>query len=304
NTLYLISNEGEIFWKKDLDFRILGKIKQVDLYRNGRIQLAFATPHSIHIIDRDGNTVPPFPLEFEDKITQPLAVFDYDSNRKYRFLVVQGKDVFMYNSEGERVTGFTFTEAENEIIKVPKHIRLGPKDYILIAEESGKLNILSRTGKIRVPVEEHFKFSENEWYEYENRFVSTNSEGELLKIDQKGNISEANLNASAEIKIAATAHTLVSLSENKLTINGKTISLDYGLYTQPQIFYLNDKIYVSTTDTQSHRVFLFDGNAQIIPGFPVYGNSKIDLGNADSDANLELAVQGEENAFIIYEISG
>src|SRR5690606_15763596 len=84
NNLYLISPEGKIHWKRKLEGPILGKIQQVDLYRNGRKQLAFATANSVQVIDRDGNRVKPFPLEFRDKITQPLAIFDYDNDRKYR----------------------------------------------------------------------------------------------------------------------------------------------------------------------------------------------------------------------------
>ncbi|NNK83252.1 MAG: hypothetical protein HKO92_09015, partial [Flavobacteriaceae bacterium] len=40
NNLYLISNKGKVLWKKALHGNILGKIEQVDLYKNGRLQLA------------------------------------------------------------------------------------------------------------------------------------------------------------------------------------------------------------------------------------------------------------------------
>ena len=84
NTLYLISPQGRIYWKKQLEGRILGEIKSIDILKNGRYQLAFATQNELHVIDRDGNRVKPFPLKFRDEITQPLAVFDYESNRDYR----------------------------------------------------------------------------------------------------------------------------------------------------------------------------------------------------------------------------
>ena len=53
NNLYLISNKGKVLWKKQLQGTILGKIEQVDLYKNGRLQLAFTTPNRIYIIDRN-----------------------------------------------------------------------------------------------------------------------------------------------------------------------------------------------------------------------------------------------------------
>lgn len=302
NNLYLISSEGNIYWKKQLDSRILGTVQQVDILRNGRYQLAFATQNALHIIDREGNPVKPFPLNFRDQITQPLAIFDYDNKRDYRFVIVQGEEVFMYDNKGRSVKGFKFSKASERITQPPKHIRLGNKDYILVSETSGRLNILSRTGDIRVPVKEEIAFSDNEWYEHENKFVSTNALGQLVQIDQNGNVVREDLSLAESHALVATPKTLVTLSENVLSIKGKEINLDYGLYTPPQIFYLNNKIYVGLTDTQAQRTFLFDSNGELLPGFPVYGTSGMDLDNADGDQSLEMVVKGEENSLLIYEL--
>lgn len=302
NTLYLISPEGKIYWKKELGTPILGEVQTVDLLKNGRYQLAFATQNELQVIDRDGNTVRPFPLKFRDKITQPLSVFDYDKKRDYRFVVTQGRDLYMYDRKGKSVTGFNFSKASSEIIQPPKHIRIGRKDYIVIPETSGKLNILSRTGNIRVPVKESLEFSENDWFEYNGNFVSTNTSGKIIKISEEGNVKKEDLGLAENTRITATEKTLVTLSENELSIKGNAVTLDFGLYAHPQIFFLNNKIYVSVTDLQAKKVYLFDSNASLIEGFPIYGTSLTDLSNADADAALELVVQGEENEVLVYEV--
>lgn len=302
NTLYLLSESGNIFWKKELETRILGDIKEVDLYKNGRFQLAFATQNKLHVLDRNGNPVKPFPLSFKDEITQPLGLFDYSNTRDYRFVIVQGDEVFMYDRRGQRVRGFGFNKAANELSQPLKHIRLGNRDYILAVEHSGRLHILNRRGETRIAVKEQFDFSQNHWYEYQNQFVSTNQAGELLKINQSGKLSKEDLGLGDGHKIVTLPKTLVTLSENQLTIKGKTVSLDFGLYTDPQVFYINNKIYISLTDLQAKRVYLFDSNAQLLPNFPVFGTSAIDLANADSDANLELTVQGDDDTVLIYKL--
>jgi hypothetical protein len=302
NNLYLISESGNIHWKKQLESRILGTIQQVDIFRNGRIQLAFATPHKMQVIDREGNEVKPFPLEFNDEITQPLALFDYDNNRKYRFVVTQGKEVLMYDRKGSRVKGFGFTKAANRISQPPKHIRMGNKDYIVIPQTTGKINILDRRGNVRVPVKEQLSFSENSIYEYKNNFTTTSKNGELIKINQNGNVSKEALGLAENHAIDATASTLVSLSENQLSIKDKTIELDFGLYTDPKIFLLNNKLYIQVTDTQAKRVFLFDSNGALLSGFPVYGTSAMDLNNIDGDRNLEFVVKGEDDTLLLYEV--
>ena len=302
NNLYLISESGNIYWKKQLESRILGTIEQVDIFRNGRIQLAFATPHKMQVIDREGNEVKPFPLEFNDEITQPLALFDYDNNRKYRFVVTQGKEVLMYDRKGNRVKGFGFTKAADRISQPPKHIRMGNKDYIVIPEANGKINILDRRGNIRIPVKEQLDLSENLLYEYNNNFITTSKKGELIKISQNGNIIKEALGLADNHAIDATANTLVSLSENQLSIKGKTIELDFGLYTDPKIFVLNNILYIQVTDTQAKRVFLFASNGALLSGFPVYGTSAIDLNNIDGDRNLEFVVKGEDDTLLLYEV--
>ncbi len=301
NTLYLYSNRGNLHWKKKLDSRINGNIFQVDLFRNGYQQLAFTTAFQLEVLDRNGNTVKPFPATFKNELTQPLAVFDYDSNRKYRFVLVQNKNIYMVGPRGKGIKGFDFEKAGSEIVLPPKHIRLGTKDYILIAEKSGKLNILSRQGKIRVPVKQKIDFSENEWYGYNGNFLSTAASKNLIEIDQKGTVNLKDSGLAENTKLSANDNTIVYLSENILHINDKSLELDYGLYTPPQLFSVKGKTLISVTDTQTQRVFVFNADAELLEGFPVYGTSQTDIANADTDENLELLVQGDENEVIIYD---
>lgn len=302
NTLYLISNKGTIFWKKKLKGPILGKIKQVDLFKNGKVQMAFATPYSIEVLDRNGNTVKPFPLEFKDEITQPLSLFDYDNNRKYRFLITQGNEVFMYDKRGKSVKGFEFKKSKTEIVSAPKHIRMGNKDYIVFPEESGKLNILNRRGSHRINVKKKIDFSNNDWFEFHNDFVSTNAEGKLVRVDANGNVRLENASLAKNHKLNARPNLLVSFSENILKIKDETVNLDYGLYTEPKIFFLNNKYFISITDQQTQKAYLFDSNGELFRGLPVYGTSGIDLNDADIDPRLEFTVKGGDKEVLLYKL--
>src|SRR5690606_26902777 len=57
NNLYLISTDGKVIWKNQLSGRIQGRVEQVDMYKNGRLQLAFTTDNQIMIVDRNGKEV-------------------------------------------------------------------------------------------------------------------------------------------------------------------------------------------------------------------------------------------------------
>src|SRR5690606_22533242 len=127
NSLYLIDTQGNRLWKRKISARINSDIYQVDIFKNGNLQFAFSTPNALHIIDRNGDPVKPFPIEFRDEVSQPLSVFDYDNNRNYRFLITQINDLLMYDAKGRIVKGFDFKKAGSTIIQAPQHFRLNNK---------------------------------------------------------------------------------------------------------------------------------------------------------------------------------
>lgn len=302
NNLYMISNKGKVLWKKQLPGAVLGQIQQIDMYKNGRLQLAFATSNKVYVLDRNGKEVAPFPLNFKDAITQPLSVFEYDNNKKYRLLVTQGKNVLMYDAKGKTVKGFKFNSAESAINHQPQHFRIGSKDYLTIKTDN-KLYILDRVGKIRVPIKDKYEYSKQAVYLYNDKFTTTTKDGKLVSITTKGSSASQNLNLGNKHHLVTTSRTLVAQTDNKLTIKNKTLELDFGNYDIPKLFYLNNKIYVSVTDLQSQKVYLFDSNAELQNNFPVYGTSAIELDNLDKDRNLEFVTKGESNSVLIYQIN-
>lgn len=301
NNLYLISNTGKVLWKKQIEGPVLGTIEQIDIYKNGRLQLVFATPHRVYVLDRNGKDVAPFPAKFNDNITQPLAVFDYDKNKNYRLFVTQGKNILVYDVNAKLVSGFTFKSASDNIIQQPQHFRINNKDYITLKTRN-KLYILDRTGRSRITPKTSVTFSAEPIFLYNDAFVTTTSTGDLISIDLNGGTSSSKLNLSENHHIFASSKTLVTQSDNKLTIKDKTIELDFGTYTAPKLYYIKDKIYVSTTDTQAHKVYLYDSQAAIISNFPVYGNSLMALDVIDKNGNLGFVVKGESNSIILYKI--
>lgn len=303
NNLYLISDTGSIYWKKQIDGEILGDIQQIDIYKNGRYQLLFNTSSTLYLVDRDGKDVKPYPKKFEKPITQPLALFDYDKSKRYRILITQGNIVTMYNAEADIVKGFGFKGTQTDLILPPKHIRIGAKDYILLSEKDGKLIILDRLGKTRIDVKEKIDFSKNEWYSYLDKITSTTKSGDLIQIQNDGSSIKQNLGLQEGNQVIATNKTLITFSENKLSVKGKTVELDFGIYTEPKLYFINDKIYITITDIQAKKVYLYDSNAELFPNFPVYGNSVLSMGNIDKDPNIEFVVQGEENSILIYQIN-
>ena len=265
--------------------------------------MAFTTNNEFLVLDRNGELVEPFRMKYEGGNVNPLAVFDYEKNRNYRFVVTQGRAVFMYDNQGKIVEGFTYTKAEDAIIRPPKHFKIGQNDYLVFQLENGQLKIRHRAGGERIKVNRTIPFSNNEVFFYKNKFSVTDSKGILHQVDTRGKLSATNFNLSESHGMFATSKTLALMDDNTLNIKGKKVNLELGVYTSPKIFYINDKIYVTVTDIQNQKVYLFDSQAKMIPNFPVYGSSTIDLLDMDKDGKLELVAKDRDNSLIVYSLN-
>lgn len=295
NKLYFISASGKVLWTKNLGSAILGKVAEVEI--SGQKHIAFTTKDAFYIIDRNGKDKNSFPIKFKDDVTQPLSVFDYDGNKNYRFVVVQDKQVLMYDRNAKAVKGFDFNKAKSKIVQSPVHIRMGNKDYILIAEESGKLNILSRVGKSRVSVSKTFNFSGIPITEEDNTFVVITKENTKERITQDGKVSSLKLNVGNNYWFAIEGSTKATMDDNLLRIDGKLVELPLGIYTNPQLFSSNRNVYVTITETQEKKVYVFDKNGTSVNGFPVYGTSAASM---EGGSTRNLIVKGESNSLIMY----
>ncbi len=301
NVLYLISSSGKVLWKKQLEGPIQGKIQQVDVFKNGRLQLAFTTNNQFMVLDRNGKAVKRFTKKFKGGNLNPLAIFDYDGRKDYRFVVTQDKNTFMYNSKGAIVDGFKYTNAEDDILDAPKHIRIGRKDFLIYKLKNKTLKILNRLGDVRIKVTEKIDFSENDVYINKDKFTLTDKKGTLYQIEQSGKVTKTNFNLSNDHGMFATTNTLVLMNDNILTIRGKKVTLELGVYTAPVIFYLNNKIYISVTDLQSQKVYLFDSQAEAIPNFPIHGSSIVDFSDLDGDKKPDMVTKMSSNSLVVYK---
>ncbi|MFV8227061.1 hypothetical protein ACNKXV_14015, partial [Christiangramia aquimixticola] len=62
HVLYLLNSDGEQVYTIPLSGPVISDAFQIDFFKNGKLQLLFATEEQIYAIDRLGNFLPGFPL--------------------------------------------------------------------------------------------------------------------------------------------------------------------------------------------------------------------------------------------------
>ena len=297
--LYLISNSGELIWEKQLKSRIIGEIFQIDLYKNGRLQYAFNTENSFIILDKNGNTVKK--INHKKKSSQGLAIFDYDNIKNYRFLTNSGGDIQMLDSKLKRVNGFNKKNIKSKISNPPKHFRIGSKDYLIINTEK-QLYITDRRGNIRVKIHENLNVSGQEIFINQNSFITIDRFNNLVRIDVNGKISKKPLPLETSYLITANNNNLVTISENIVTINDKIIELPFGNYTSPKIFKIKNQDFISITDKDQEKIYLFDSKTNLIDNFPIFGTNSIDF-SINKKGKKFISSSGESNEVLVYSIN-
>ncbi len=320
NNLYLINKEGVAIWKVKLPGKILGEVHQVDYYRNGKLQYLFNTKEQLHLIDRNGNNVARFPINFRSPATNGVAIFDYDNSRNYRFFIAcENKKIYAYDREGKTVSGWKFKGTDRTVKHPLKHFRVSNKDYIVCSDEY-KTYILDRRGSVRVKTTDNFEHSENDIY------LLRGSAPALATTDTKGLIHLQYFNGTSKTLDVGGFGSKHHFTTGDMNGDGKS---DYVFADESelQVFSASRKnildrsfkstitncpnIYTfSDTDrkigvvcSNENRVYLINSNGNIYDGFPLHGNTDFSIGYFNkSNPYFNLVVGNEDNSFFNYKV--
>jgi Protein of unknown function (DUF3352) len=309
NTIYLISSTGKIFWKKNIGEPILGEVQQADALKNGKLQICFATASAIHVIDRNGNNLAPFPLKLPAKATSPLRVMDYDKDRNYRLLIAcADKKVYNYTIKGEKVEGWKFQPAA-DIIQAPvQHCVVGGKDYIAFADRSGHIYITDRQGNIRLNIREQLPmpltaFTLEPGRDLSlTRLVASDSLGNVVRVSLNGNLERLHIadfseqpefsygdatgDGIREYIFTQGSRLQVFDQDKKLVISQ---NFEAKLSGRAQVFTFGDgDVRIAVNSRETSQLHLIHNSGTPTPGSPLNGQTPCSIGRLNSTTAYTL----------------
>lgn len=196
--LYLLNAKGNILWKKALGEKIISSIRKVDIYKNGKFQLLFNTETKIHLLDRNGEKLPNFPIFLPSPASAELSIFDYDNTRDYRILIpCSNKVIYNYTLAGKKSDGFATVRSE-ELVKLPiQYVSVGESQYLVAIDVEGKIYTFSRKGVGRIGLRNRCTVNCSNFYvDASNSTAST----QLLYFDEStGNLNKISFTDSKSI---------------------------------------------------------------------------------------------------------
>lgn len=317
--LYHLSSDGKVLWQKELGERIVGDIHQVDFFTNGKLQFFFATSRHLHVIDRLGNYVNPYPREIKIRDTEYVTLIDYDKSKKYRFLLAEksGK-LWMFDKEAKNLEGWTPKNTDGELIAPAKHYRIRGKDFILAIRKDGQAYLSTRRGEnIKgFPLDLEARPSGDFYLETGNsvattHFVCISKDGFRIRFNLEGKIlsRETLIKPSFETQFilvseqSGKSYVMVQQNEKKLTVvneEGREIFSNVFIGTnRAEVKYYDfgaGKVYFTVTDLEQELSFIYDEKGKLLNATPLEGRA-IELRPTRNEMPKIFSV--DQNALII-----
>lgn len=318
---YLINNKGELMWKKALEEKITGEVKQIDYFSNGKLQLIFCTSTQLHLIDIRGIYVEGFPLNLQQEVTATPAIFDYDKNGDYRICIAAGKNIINLEKNGKPVTGWTFSGAEADIVQSPEFFRVDNKDYIFTCDSKGNLYVLDRKGKERYSVNLTLDNRSANPFFLEpgknietTRIIYSDSGGTIRKVYFNGNIDSVNprhvsydhyftmfdVNNDREKEF-------ILLDSSKITAHDRNNKLIFSCTVPADVIKklscatgTDGNFFAGVTGPVNAEIFVIRSDGTIHPQFPLAGTSLFQFSDINNDGSMEIAVSNGSNRLFIY----
>ena len=318
NTIYLIDKQGTVLWKKAIGEPIMERVLQVDYLRNNKLQLLFNTGAKLYIVDRLGRDVDKFPINLASPASAPVAVFDYDRSRDYRYFVPckDGK-IRSYERTGKPLAGFTPQPSFGAVTQPLQHVRIKDKDYI-IAADNRRIYILNRRGEERVHLRETVTPAYNSRIVPERgidgntlRMATTTTAGDLAYIYFDGTVERRALKPkpgerhffggfgkAGKVAYAVTEEKELRVYDPDLR---QKFSHDFGqlLSALPSMYTpLPDLNLYAVYVESEQKAYLMNENGSLLSGFPVSAAAPLLVDNLHNSPDSYNVLTCDEAGFL------
>lgn len=301
----LLSEEGKVLWQMPLPEFIQGEIHQIDFFNNGKLQFLFATPGMIHVVDRLGNYVKPYPVSISEKNIDHLSVIDYDHSRKYRFLISSTDgNLWMYDKDGKNLEGWQPRAVDERLIGPVNHHRIHGRDYLIAIRKDGVVFLMNRRGELvkNFPLDLNARLEGDYYLDIGKRtsdtyFTVMSTDGVKYKFNLNGRVdsqdamvkntidakfslvSEDRFKSFLVLRREAKQFTVFDASLNEI------IASDYIANNPVDVEYYsfgNGRDYIVVTDLSQDLSFIYDKKGKLLTSIPFDTNNlRITAGDGD-----------------------
>ena len=322
HTMYLISSEGAILWKKQLGEAPMSEVYTVDAQNDGQTQFLFNTAHTIYLIDRSGNHVAGYPIRLPYEASNGLSVFDYNGSHDYRILLFStDRLLYNYDIKGVEVEGWNRHRAEDKVTLPVRHLIADNKDYLIVSDINGGVRILDRQGRIRIPLTSDMQKSpQNDIYTNATNtkkglFLTSDKEGKLLYITADGALNRTDFGTFSGKHFFLYEDFNGDQDPDFIYLDGQDLHVfdrfkkelfahhfDVEITTKPVFFRISrNKRMLGVVSEKAREITLIDRKGNMIVNSGLVGETPFAVGSLHNDQEINL-ITGVGNALFNYAI--
>ena len=132
-SICLRDENGKDVWGIPFKEAFCGRVRDVDYYRNGKIQFLFAAGDKLYLLDRLGKWVNGFPVKLPQAVLLGPDVYDFTGAGGYTVMVLHKDNTLeRYNLHGQKPEGWKGIRAPETVKDLPELIQVGGKNYWVV----------------------------------------------------------------------------------------------------------------------------------------------------------------------------
>jgi hypothetical protein len=125
NKLRLLDENRRGVWTIPFDGKLCGNVAQVDHFKNNKLQMIFCSGNKLHMLDRLGRWVKPFPVTLPKSVLLGPAVYDLNSDKQYTLVVLNTDNTIgMYDMSGKAVDSWVPVPMGEKIKGLPELLEI------------------------------------------------------------------------------------------------------------------------------------------------------------------------------------
>ncbi|WP_026999968.1 hypothetical protein [Eisenibacter elegans] len=199
NDLYLLSEKGNIVWKKNLGGALVTPLQSLDLLNNNQQQLFYLTRDRIGALDLQGNAIPGFPVFPPQKSKlETLAVFKVQPSNTWHWLVSNAEGaLYLYNENRQLQKGWNPKTLDSPLGPAARYVYIDDQSYLLTIQENGRVSIFDLQGQYLqgFPLKLSGTISSPPWVQIGANLEQSNltcltEGGQLITINFKGEVQQ------------------------------------------------------------------------------------------------------------------
>lgn len=315
--VHLVTDEGDIVFSRQVEGRIIGDVFQIDFYKNGKLQLLFATTHAIYGLDRLGTLLPDYPIAVPSgENVSHFNLLDYDKDLDYRYFTgTETGSLFLFDKFGKALEGWAPKYTSSGLTTAPAHHRI-PRvgDFMVAVNTSGDLYLMNRRGELKAGgplklgngISTDYAIMESS-RAVDTQLVTVNQEGEVVKVNFNGEITYRNqlLRPDRDTRFSLVRdqsngnYLFVQHEYNKITVlNAEEEPLfEKNIFSDDVAFqyfsFGGDKNIFVVIDQVQGFIYLYNLQGQLLNTRPISGYEE-----------LEISYSGSNNEYSILAIHG